>query len=331
MVDFIKDKLRIRGIDLPVLVGELSHQELQFYSENPRIYSVVWADDTVPSQSEIFKALSQLDHVKQLVQSIKLNEGLIEPIIVRDGDQVVLEGNSRLAAYKILAQKDPITWDKILCKVLPSDIDESAVFSLLGEYHIIGKKDWEPFERAGYLHRRHFHHEISVDDLVKEVGLKKPSIQHAIDVYDFMNKNNETDINKWSYYEVYLKSRKIKKYREKYKDDMDKRIIDLIKGNKLDRAATLRDKLPVMIEGGAKDFKRFVEGKINFEECLARAEDKGAGNRSLKKLSDFRQWVSQLDIEDELAVAKSDVRSSCRYELDRIRRRIGRLIKVVEK
>ena len=78
--------------------------------------------------------------------------GLLEPIIVRRN--VVLEGNSRLAAYRMLAEKDPIKWADIRCNVLPDDTSDDVVFSLLGTLHIIGKTPWSPFEQAGYLYRR---------------------------------------------------------------------------------------------------------------------------------------------------------------------------------
>ncbi len=94
------------------------------------------------------------EHVKELKESIKSNGGLIDPIIVRDGDFVVLEGNSRLAAYRILYKTDPIKWAKIKVTLLPKDIPESAVFTLLGQYHIVGKDPWDPYEQAGYLYRR---------------------------------------------------------------------------------------------------------------------------------------------------------------------------------
>ena len=103
----------------------------------------------------------------------KGNQGLLEPIIVRNGDCVVLEGNSRLAAYRILKIEDPITWSKIDCKILSSDISEEFIFILLGNFHITGKKDWEPFETAGYLYRRKTSHNISLSQLESEVGLTK--------------------------------------------------------------------------------------------------------------------------------------------------------------
>jgi hypothetical protein len=149
-----KSSLTLAGREIPVIHRFLSQVALKFYPENPRIYSMISADEKTPSQLEIEHRLGDMDHVKQLVQSIRANGGLLDPIIVRDGDCVVLEGNSRLAAYRLLAKSDPIKWGKVKCCLLPSTIEESLIFALLGEYHIIGRKDWAPYEQAGYLYRR---------------------------------------------------------------------------------------------------------------------------------------------------------------------------------
>lgn len=73
-------------------------------ADNPRVYSVVRANGKQPTQEEIQQQLSDLEHVKELREDIKRNGGLIEPLIVRGGSLDVLEGNSRLAAYRKLAE-----------------------------------------------------------------------------------------------------------------------------------------------------------------------------------------------------------------------------------
>src|SRR5262245_58073701 len=118
-----KDTLLIRRTNVPVVKRWINHTKLQFFPDNPRVHSVMRADDKEPSQDEIQKHLLELDHVKALIQSIKLHGGLIDPIIVRDGTFQVLEGNSRLAAYRALATIDPIKWAKLQCIVIPKDID----------------------------------------------------------------------------------------------------------------------------------------------------------------------------------------------------------------
>ena len=94
-----------------VIVTEtkLKQSDLSFYAENPRVFSALHTlDEDSPSQETIEKEMCKLDHVKTLRTSIEANGGLLEPVIVRGN--VVLEGNCRLAAYRMLAKNDIEKW-----------------------------------------------------------------------------------------------------------------------------------------------------------------------------------------------------------------------------
>lgn len=71
--EFTQETLTLRGKDIPVRVGYMPQQKLCFYLENPRLYSLVRADGYEPTQEEIQAELSGMEHVKQLVQSIRAN------------------------------------------------------------------------------------------------------------------------------------------------------------------------------------------------------------------------------------------------------------------
>jgi hypothetical protein len=318
------DSLTIRGNDIPVKRGMLAQSDLLFYTENPRLYSMVWKEQEEPTQEEIYTILSKMEHVRKLVQSIKLNKGLIESIIVKDESFVVLEGNSRLAAYRTLFNQDPLNWSEIKVTLLPPDIDDSLIFSLLGEYHIVGKKDWAPFEQAGYLYRRHKVHEISLDDLAFEVGLSKREINHLIKVYQYMVDSQEQDINKWSYYDSLLRMRK---YKQKVAEipALETRVVKLIKAGAFSKASDLRDNLPKIIESGDKNLKKFADGNVDFEDAVEKAEEKGVGENYFKHLSKFRNWVTDLDVENELAELEGEQKSNCLYEIRKIYRSVSKI------
>ena len=217
----VDDSLTLGGQEIRVRAGRLPQADLRFYADNPRIYSLICAEDDEPSQTEIQERLSRMDHVKKLVQSIEANGGVTDPLIVRDGDLTVLEGNSRLAAYRLLSAKDPIRWGEVKVRLLPEDIEEDLVFALLGEYHIIGRKDWAPYEQAGYLYRRAVNHDVSASQMANEMGLSTQQVNHLIDVYKFMVERNDSDVEHWSYYDEYLRSRPVKKVREQGGGDLD--------------------------------------------------------------------------------------------------------------
>src|SRR5262245_26572156 len=100
----VRDTLVIRKQKIPITIQFLPQRSLRFYVENPRVYSVVRTESDEPSQEEIEAALRQREHVRRLKIDIEANGGLTDAIIVRGTGCEVVEGNSRLAAYRMLAE-----------------------------------------------------------------------------------------------------------------------------------------------------------------------------------------------------------------------------------
>lgn len=319
------DSLIILGVKVSTTTQMLPQQKLKFFADNPRVYSVVRANGKQPTQDEIQQQLSELEHVKELREDIKRNGGLLEPLIVRAGSLDVLEGNSRLAAYRQLAMKEPIKWGMVKCTVLPDDVDDSLVFALLGQFHIKGKKDWAPYEQAGFLYRRFKNHKVSAKVLSTELGLSTKKVTHLIETYQFMVDKDEVDTSRWSYYDEYLKSTKIKKARQKY-PEMDDLVVKSIKSGEIDRAMHLRDQLPTVCASPAI-LKRFAQGKLSLERSFERAINSGADSVSYKKAAAFRRWITEQDIGGLLASSPQKMRDKLLYEFEKIANRIAALKK----
>jgi ParB-like nuclease domain len=322
--------IRLKGKDIPTETREIEQNKLQFYVDNPRIYSLVRSDGHTPDQDEICKQLLGLEHVRELIHDIVSNGGLIDPLIVRDGDLVVLEGNSRLAAYRHLATKDPLKWSKVRCTVLASDIDEKLVFALLGQYHVKGKKDWAPYEKAGFLYRRHTEHKIELSTVAAELGIPPSEAEHLTDVYKFMMKHDDCDREHWSYYDEYLKSNRIKKVRKEHAG-FDKFVVGQIKSKGIPKAMELRDQLPVICAGPGKILRRYIEGTVTFSDAYESAVDAGSDNYALKKLRKFREWLVLNDTEDDLLESNKTVRDKMLYELKEVEKRSKKLKDLLEK
>ncbi|HLA87874.1 MAG TPA: ParB N-terminal domain-containing protein [Anaerolineales bacterium] len=326
--------LTLKGDEIAVETCLMNQEELRFFPENPRIYSFVNAgEEDEPSQSAIQERLAELDHVKQLVQSIKANGGLLDPLIVRAGDNIVLEGNSRLAAYRLLCQGNAIKWGKVKCTLLPEDISEDHVFALLGEYHIIGRKDWAPYEQAGYLWRRNKKHNVNTDQMAKEMGMSEPKIIHLIRVYDFMLNHSENSPQRWSYYDEYLKSRKIAHARE-HLSDLDTVVVQKIQNGEIPKAANIRDKLSKICGLKGKDkgkiLKNFVNNSWSLDECHERAISGGMNNAFYQRLNKFRTQICDPDTKSLIKKMTKSHRDKCVYELKHIRKRVADLLKMLE-
>jgi hypothetical protein len=325
---FQEDVITIRKREITVRTGTLRQDQLRFYPENPRIYSTVWKDEDEPTQHEIFEALSRSEHVREvLVPSIRHNGGLIEPVLVKG--KTVLEGNSRLAAYRMLAQGEPGKWELIRVRILPDSITESEVFSLLGEYHIVGKKDWQPYEQAGYLYRRFKKHGLNEQELKDEVGLSAVKIRHLIRVYDFMVQHDDRNADRWSYYDELLKGHKYDDARQLY-PHFDEFIVGKIHSSEIQRAVDLRDQLPLITKAGGNTLKKFMSGAYSFDDAVHDARMRGAGDYNVRKISDFRKWLAEEHIDSELEGASKHEKQTLAYELEKIERRIRSLMKRIK-
>jgi hypothetical protein len=328
MVIVPEDILKIGNKEIPVRRMELPQAYLKYYPENPRIYSLVYDGDKNPNQSEIETKLGAMEHVKKLVQSIKANGGLIDPIIVRDKDYVVLEGNSRLAAYRILAKTDAVKWGKVSSIVLPSDIGDSLIFTLLGQYHIIGRKDWLPFEQAGYLWRRQEQYSVSASIMAKEMGMPEGEIKRLISIYSFMKQYDDVAPDNWSYYVEYLRSRALRKYRQEI-PNLDRRVTDMVKTNEISVAMNIRTKLEsiakVKGQKGQKLMITLADGKKTFEECFAEAEKSGYTNNLYQILNKFRTKIADPSIKRELKRIDKKQQDRCGFELKKIEEAIKKM------
>ena len=324
---WVKDTLTLGGQEIPVRNGYLPVHDLSFYSENPRIYSLIQRPGVVPSQDEIFNRLRGLDHVKQLIQSIRANGGLTDPMLVKDGDLVVLEGNSRLAAYRELTRNDPITWGKAKVRLLPSDISEKLVFALLGEYHIVGRKDWAPYEQAGYLYRRNVNHGISAQSMASEMGLPMRTVNHLISTYKFMIEHDETSVARWSYYDEYLKSSIARKARQET-PELDDVVVAKIKRREIPAAVDVRNKLVKVLnvaQVGPAPTKILLSGEKTFERAYESAQDRGVDNMWLRRFKRFRGELQVSDFLDDLERMSPEQRDKCLYEVGKIQQSIDRI------
>lgn len=319
---------------------QINQQELLFYVDNPRVYSALRENGNEnPTQAEIEAKMRTMEHVKELRYQIEQNGGLIEALIVvnRNDDYVVLEGNSRLAAYRMLAETDPIRWQSVRCNVLPEMITENEIFTLLGTLHLVKKKDWTVYEQAAYVYRQSEMNGLPISTLAKNVGLSQAMVKKYINVYKFMVEYNDNVQNHWNYYEQYVTNTAIKGYRDRY-PDMDEQIVTQIKAGRIREARDIRDKLGKIAKATDKTSKRImrdiIEGVNSIEEGYDRFEATGKSGNGYKKIKDFRSLMTDDEfiraIKREGADNKEQA-NSIALELKKINQAISKLLKELNK
>lgn len=309
---------------------ELNQADLKFYPENPRVYSALNSDGSIPSQEDIEEYMKKQDHVRELRDEIEFNGGLMESIYVRDGDYVVLEGNSRLAAYRMLAEKNAIKWGKIKCNLLPKDISDNLVFKLIGQFHIKGKKPWDAYEQASYLYRRCHETKTPIDIIANELNIKVTDAKKMTEAVELMKTYEEPDTHKYSYYFEYVKDSGIRKYRQT-NPDIDKTIITSIKKCEIEKAEDIRllGKIAKVGDKQSKKLMKYViEGKKNIYEAHNELNEVGKFEASVSKLKSFKEYING-DVFINNIKSSEEVNKQAMFEIKKIISRLENIRKTL--
>ncbi len=288
-----------------------------------------------------------MDHVRELRSQIdrdgQVNEPLFCILIPRESelhgqyDYQVLEGNSRLAALR-MNKKDSLPPSHVACNVFDfsahSDQEtESLIFSLLGQFHIIGKTNWRSYENGAYIFRRFKNHRVQVEDIAKEIALSPTKVRQMVTAFQMMIDAEDDNTSRWSYYEAYASSKKLKNQRENV-PEFHERVVSLIKADKFPRALDMRDKLPDIMRNKRARRVFFDENEPEpFTEALAVADVSGDTDAAFKRLQRFRNDLATSQTKGQIAkLLQSDSsRGRTEYELNQIVKFANQLLNRVKK
>ena len=202
---------------------------------------------------------------------------MIDEVLVRDN--VVLEGNSRLCAYRHLYEKakqkndrgEMLKWSNIRARIIPPDAPNYIVFSMLGTWHIKGKKEWDTYEKAAYFKRMITDHGYTAKDIADSISQTEKFVNDHIDAYDMMVKHNIYTLEKFSYFYELLKNKKIREMAANEPAIIDN-TIEAIKEGRFKRGEEIRDLPKVLVDKKAK--REFFEEKLDFGDALETTRDR---------------------------------------------------------
>ncbi len=176
---------------------KLSIDEIELDINNPRIqqYLEMYGNDV--TSDGIALALngssgsSATSSYQTLKESIRVNKGIINPIIVNkdpDGRLVVIEGNTRLQIYKEFAIADPDgPWKKIIA-IVYNNLPDTEIHAIRLQTHLVGPRDWDPFSKAKYLNQLSNIDKLPMAIIISFCGGKRAEIAKLIDAYNDMIK-----------------------------------------------------------------------------------------------------------------------------------------------
>ena len=223
--------------------------------DNPRIALMLerWGGKENITAQAVAMALGQDGDTSfgVLKDSIKVNNGIIQPIIVNHVDDryIVIEGNTRLQIYKDLKKECEGTanehiWDEIIA-IVHENLKRSQVDAIRLQAHLVGPRDWDPYSKAKYLHSLYHSNYLTINEIVSYCGGKATEVRKMISAYEDMKNyyvpllnGEDIDHKKFSAF-VELQNKKIIdaiQYNQFNKSDFAKWVID---GN-IDKMANVR-------------------------------------------------------------------------------------------
>ena len=195
-----------------IVQTEMDLAKLHFDPQNPRLSKAIRSDY---SEENVLNYMIRSGNVVELMQSIgEMGFSEAEPLLVapREGDSgnyVVVEGNRRLAALKLLsstkiAKIRKLTIEETIknAKHKPQRVpvliydNRNQILDYLGYRHITGVKDWGALEKARYLRQLYDKHietekeERIYSVLAKMIGSKSDYVARlllSLKLYDTAN------------------------------------------------------------------------------------------------------------------------------------------------
>ena len=165
--------------------------------------------------------------------------------------------------------------------------------------------------------------------MAKEMGLSVKKINHLINVYSFMVEHKDENVQRWSYYDEYLKSYKIKKARDEYLE-LDDTFANKVKKGEIPKAVDVRKKVTLIAGVGGKILKTFVEKEDCLETCYNRAIEGGGNNNLLNLLNRFKKTILDPDTKKELLKMPENQLKKCKFELNKINMATKRLLDKID-
>ena len=224
-------------------IKDIELTNLDFDKENPRL--VEFSIHPKSSEEEIIKILWEAMDAKEIAMSIAAS-GFFrnDPLIAmegKDGRFIVIEGNRRLAAAKILYKKSQY-------KALFSDIPEISdaniaelsnlpvviqsrqdAWQFLGFKHVNGPAKWGSYAKAKYISDIHNKFNIPLDQIGNQIGDTNNTVQrlyHGLMVIDqaerekvFFREDSQKKPFPFSHIYVGLQREGIKKFLDLKKPD----------------------------------------------------------------------------------------------------------------
>lgn len=337
-----KEAITVLGREITYEIKDVDIHCLEYYPENPRINYIIsrYPKEEI-TQEIIEQELLKLESTKERIRDLEENKGLLDEVYVV-GNKVV-EGNTRLCAYRKLSRKylDDPRWKRIKARILKDDIKDEELFYILGIFHIKGKTEWDAYEKAAYIHKMIRVLNKNREEIAKQLGIQKKTIDVMLKAYEVMSQKylansgealvngSRDELKKYSYFEAFFRQKELAKKAEDAPDFLDQ-FVEWVREDRFKKAQNVRELSKIL--SNKKACKAFYEGDSEevFDEAMHILYEQKPEkvDKFYKKVREFRELIKEaeaLKIKNEIEENKNKKAElqQCYRDLKRFCKEVG--------
>jgi len=326
----------ISGRPVPYQDDIIDIDQLQFWEANPRVYAVVrgvpeWNEaDPMRRQQIIAERMEKEESTRSVLEGLRLHQGQQEPLIVDRRGNIVIEGNSRLAALRELARDNPGQWGAAICRCY-NDLTEEERCALLSEMHVIGKKEWSPYAKAATYWRQHYDLKWELPKIAQMNRTNVAKVKTELATVELMANENELNERKYSWYNVLISTRDIKQVFEQ-NAEFRSRVLAIVRDaspeatDPVERASnTFRDGLKALVKK-ERPLRKFCSGRKTLQEAVEAAQISTLS----AKLRKARSVLGEINSTDFVGLSRPELNEAVRT-FKRLRKNIDTIAQCFDK
>ena len=171
-------------------------QAIAFDTENPRIRMALtkYGDRVTPKRihfalRSMGTAATGTSSYESLRDSIRAMGGISIPItvITQPPGYICIDGNTRLAIYREFLERGVNGDWKTIKAVVRDDADQREIERIRVTAHLVGAREWPPYEKARYLHYLRDKKLMDYGEMIQLCGGNRADIERQIEAYHDMN------------------------------------------------------------------------------------------------------------------------------------------------
>ena len=283
------------------------------------------------------------DKYRQLKRAIKETGGVVQPIILKEGDDgtcLCIEGNTRVAIYRELDEESaPGDWTQILA-IVHDELTEQQAHEIRLQVHLVGPRSWSPYAKGKYLYELWHQDKMPMTEILRVCGGTEKAVQTEIAAFEDMESYYrpvaEADGSEMFDYSRFSAFRELQRVKnsiyESGKSEHD--FAEWVHKGLLRPQEKVRD-LPkilkdteatrIFLKSGAKEAERYLILQESESESVKSLRDASI----VELASALRRRIERLSFDKSVQIASSPG-SPEMLELDALRRSIDTLAETAE-